>query len=111
MRRVALLVVLFFSVSCFARQLEPDRKRVIEIQAALVSHGFTQRAPSGKWDVETKETLRGIANSHGWQINRVPDARVLILLGLGNKYSNLYVTRQPGQCFGESQKGCVKERK
>jgi hypothetical protein len=63
-------------------QKTPDQKRTIQIQTALISHGFLFGAPSGKWDNETMETLKGIAKDHNWQTHRVPDARVLIILGL-----------------------------
>src|SRR5258706_2223550 len=67
-----------------ARQMQPDVKRIREIQAALIVHGYE---PGKSWR-ETQELLRKIARLHHWQTHRAPDARVLILLGLGNKYSN-----------------------
>ena len=72
----------------FARQTQPDAKRVKEIQAALVEHSYE---PGKNWH-ETQEILRGIARDHQWQTHRAPDARVLILLGLGNPHSNSDVT-------------------
>jgi hypothetical protein len=62
----------------------PDAKRQAQIQAALVSHGYK----AGKSWPETQEILRSIAKDHHWQTTHAPDARVLILLGLGNKYSD-----------------------
>jgi hypothetical protein len=67
-----------------AKQMQPDSKRVKQIQAALVEHGYT---PGKTWG-DTQEILRCIAGDHGWQIIHAPDARVLILLGLGNKDSD-----------------------
>jgi hypothetical protein len=66
------------------RQTQPDTKRIREIQAALAAHGFE---PGRSW-LETQKLLRDIARNHHWQTHRAPDARVLILLGLGNKYSD-----------------------
>lgn len=71
-------------VACFGTQMQPDAKRVKQIQTALVDHEY----PAGKTWKDTQEILRGIARDHHWQTHRAPDARVLILLGLGNTYSN-----------------------
>ena len=84
---IIILILGFFfvwEVIANAKQTQPDQKRVREIQAALLAHGFE---PGRSWH-ETQELLRGIARSHHWQTHRAPDARVLILLGLGNKYSD-----------------------
>ncbi len=78
-----LFLLLLWTIAAWG-QTQPDGKRVTEIQAALLAHGFE----SGKTWHETQEILRGIAREHGWQTHRAPDARVLILLGLGNRYSN-----------------------
>lgn len=63
-------------------QKQPDQKRVLEIQEALISHDFMSGPPSGNWDDQTQNALRKIADSYEWQTKFVPDARVLILLGL-----------------------------
>jgi hypothetical protein len=70
-----------------APQKQPDAKRVLEIRAALITHGYE---PGKSW-TEVQELLRGIAREHGWQTHHAPDARVLILLGLGNEHSDPYV--------------------
>lgn len=75
-------------VVCHAKQTQPDTKRVKEIQIALEEHGYV---PGKTWH-ETQEMLRSVAKGHGWQTKYAPDARVLILLGLGNKYSNPWAT-------------------
>lgn len=93
----ARLLVMMISVSLacspsFSNGLkEPDAKRKAEIVAALSSHGFK----AGNWQ-EAKTVMKGIAAEHGWQTNRVPDARVLILLDLGNVHSNPWVATQQG---------------
>jgi hypothetical protein len=63
-------------------QNQPDQKRVLEIQEALIAHNYMPGPPSGKWDDQTQNVLRKIADGYEWQIKHVPDARVLILLGL-----------------------------
>lgn len=85
-RRVAAIgVLLLCSTPAFSQPRTPDAKRVKEIQAALVAHGFE----AGKTWHDTQEICRGIAAEHHWQTHFAPDARVLILIGLGNKYSDL----------------------
>lgn len=73
-------------------QQVPDKARTLQIQQALLDKGFTDRQPTGVWDKETIAVCKDIANKNLWQIDHVPDARVLILLGLGNQYSDPYVT-------------------
>jgi len=63
-------------------QKQIDPRRIVEIQEVLISHDFMSGPPSGKWDDQTQDALRRIADSYGWQTKFVPDARVLILLGL-----------------------------
>jgi hypothetical protein len=88
----ALFILLFYAaVAALAKQTQPDGKRVKEIQSALVKHGY----PAGKSWPETQNILRGIAREHHWQTQHAPDARVLILLDLGNKYSDPEVTVAP----------------
>lgn len=68
-------------------QKTPDVKRATEIQKALIEHGYPVEV-TGKIDDNTREVLRGIADKHKWQVKFVPDARVLILLGLGGQHAN-----------------------
>jgi hypothetical protein len=87
---IAFIVVLFLFLllavaPLFARQTQPDPKRVREIQAALISHDY----PKGKNWHETQEILRSIARTYHWQTHYAPDARVLILLGLSNNDSQI----------------------
>ncbi len=78
-------------ITCRARQTQPDMKRIKQIQVALIDHGY---APGKTWH-ETQEILRTIAQNHHWQTHRAPDARVLILLGLGNEHSDTDVLTEP----------------
>lgn len=75
-----ILLLLLFACVAFGQQREPDRKRTLEIQQALVEHGHPV-AVTGKWNPETKAVLAAIAKEHCWQTAHVPDARVLRLLG------------------------------
>lgn len=76
-------------------QKEIRPARALEIQKALVSHGYDVQV-TGVWDYQTKVALFKIADGMEWQINHVPDARVLILLGLGNPMSNPAIAQQKG---------------
>jgi hypothetical protein len=84
---VLLLLWLIFGVAYItqARQVQPDPKRIREIQSALTSHNYA----AGKTWRETQEILRQIARTHHWQTHWAPDARVLILLGLSNNDSQI----------------------
>lgn len=88
-------LALFLSTSTWSKhkpgQLQPDEKRQREIRAALVAHGYK---PGHTWS-ETQDILRQIAREHHWQHTHAPDARVLILLGLGNKYSDPNILNWP----------------
>jgi hypothetical protein len=78
------LLLLCFGPIVEAKQMQPEPKRILEIKQALITHGYE---PGKSWP-EVQGVLRSIAQDHGWQTHHAPDARVLILLGLGNKYSN-----------------------
>jgi hypothetical protein len=80
LRKYNLTFALLFGVAAYGKQHEPDRRRTLEIQQALVNYGRPVHV-NGKWDPETKAALAGIAQEHCWQIAHVPDARVLRLLG------------------------------
>src|SRR5271155_1090842 len=86
------LLILFLSATLTsANQLQPDAKRQKEIRTALVTHGYQ----AGRTWSETQEILKGIAKEHNWQRTHAPDARVLILLGLGGKHSDPAVLDMP----------------
>lgn len=74
------------------QQRQPDPKRVKQIQTALVDRGYK----SGKTWAETQEILRSIAEERGWQTHYAPDARVLVILGLGNPNSNVTYVQNEG---------------
>ena len=74
------------------QQKQPDAKRVKQIQTALVQHGYQ---PGKTW-AETQTALRSIAEARGWQTHFAPDARVLIILGLGNKNSDVEYVENNG---------------
>jgi hypothetical protein len=98
------VLALFIWVTMLADRLvaqtEPTPKRVSQIQAALKEHGYE---PGRNWH-ETQEVCRKIADAHKWQINHAPDARVLILIGLGNDYSDYWVAQQQGNHLDQGQR-------
>lgn len=85
-----LLGIVLYAQLAFGGQTQPDAKRVHEIQVALASHGY---AAGSTW-IQTQTVLRGIAKTNGWQTDHAPDARVLILLGLGSKNSDSQVLEE-----------------
>jgi hypothetical protein len=92
MRRIAitLIMAVIIPTAMLGRQTQPDVKRIHQIQAALVEHGYE----AGKTWPQTHEILRSIARDHHWQTRNAPDARVLIILGLGNVHSDPQVTEE-----------------
>jgi hypothetical protein len=84
---MAVLILLIAPIVCAngkPGQLVPDPKRQAEIRRALVEHGYK---PGKTWP-ETQEILREIARVHHWPHTHAPDAKTLIFLGLGNRYSD-----------------------
>jgi hypothetical protein len=81
-------LILLFATTLYAApkraQTQPTPQRVAEIQTALKSHGFE---PGTTWK-ETQESCRKVADAHLWQTDYAPDARVLILIGLGGPNSD-----------------------
>jgi len=90
MRYLIALGVVFLLAASLAghpfviRQKQPDKKRVLQIQKALIADGYMVGPATGRWDKATIDELATIARDHGWQTRHVPDARVLNLLGLGS---------------------------
>jgi hypothetical protein len=87
---IILGIILLTAYCTNAKQIQPDIKRVKQIQTALEEHGYVV-PECASWK-QTQEILRSIARDHEWQTRRAPDARVLILIGLGNQYSDPWVT-------------------
>ncbi len=81
-------------------QVQPAPERIAEIQAALKAHGYE---PGDTWE-ETQEVCRKIADEHMWQTDHAPDARVLILLGLGGPHSDPAVTEMQGDRLDKDQR-------
>jgi hypothetical protein len=90
--RLAAGLILLFAIPAFAGPAKKDPKgqkvpspqRVVEIHDALVANGF----PTGTSWPEIQATCRKIQEDHLWQTDHAPDARVLILIGLGGPHSN-----------------------
>jgi hypothetical protein len=85
-------------------QQVPDKQRILQIQQALVDKGYTTIPPSGIWDQQTISALRDIADGMEWQLDNVPDARVLILLGLGSANSDPSVAQKKGSSLDAWQR-------
>ena len=89
MKRLALFLLLAVAASATpshrhkSKQTQPDPARTTQIQEALVREGKLP-AVTGKWDRPTQDALAAMAREHGWSTCHVPDARVLVLLGLGS---------------------------
>jgi hypothetical protein len=81
-------------------QAQPAPERIAEIQMALKAHGYE---PGDTWE-ETREVCRKIADEHMWQTDHAPDARVLILLGLGGPHSDPAVTQMQGDRLDKDQR-------
>jgi len=88
---LCLVLAVVYSSTVFGKQMVPDPKRQRQIQLALVAHGYT---PGKTWS-DTVKVLKQIARDHHWQSTHAPDARVLILLGLGSRYSDPEVLKEP----------------
>ena len=101
MRAAALFLSLTLACGAYPNQVQPSPKRVHEIQEALRAHGFK---PGETWH-DTQEACRYIQRDHHWQTHFAPDARVLILIGLGNKYSDIEVLANGSNHLDEAQNG------
>jgi hypothetical protein len=91
-------------------QQQPDPQRVLQIQQALLDRGYISFQPNGAWDEATLAPLRKIADDRGWQTTNVPDARVLILLGLGGPNADMSVTLLRGNSLDEWQRKTALEK-
>ena len=60
-----------------------DSERATQIQAALIKNGYLTGTPSGHWDAESEGAMQRLQGAQGWQTKLTPDARALIMLGLG----------------------------
>jgi len=66
-----------------------DEQRARDIQTALIREKYLDGQPTGKWDQHTKDAMVRFQADHGWQTKVTPDARALIVLGLGSKHENV----------------------
>ena len=64
-------------------QSEISPARAAQIQAALAKFGYLASGSTGAWDASSAAAMRKLQVDHHWQTKFVPDARALILLGLG----------------------------
>ncbi|TAM82536.1 MAG: peptidoglycan-binding protein [Acidobacteria bacterium] len=61
--------------------IQPDR--VQEIQKALARAGFYHDEPNGRWDGATRDAMREFQKQNGFAPTGLPEAKPLLLLGLG----------------------------
>ena len=94
MRRVLIMLVLLAAVSAPA-EIGPSRAR--QIQEALRRYGVAVRV-TGVMDSQTTQALKTLQKENHWQTYRIPDARVLGLIGLGAKHTDC------GMCILEVRK-------
>lgn len=62
-------------------RIQPDRVR--EIQEALAKAGVYHDEPSGRWDTTTQDAMREYQKQNGFSPTGLPEAKPLLLLGLG----------------------------
>lgn len=62
-------------------RIQPDRVR--EIQEALAKAGVYHGEPSGRWDTATSDAMREYQKQNGFSPTGLPEAKPLLLLGLG----------------------------
>jgi hypothetical protein len=73
----------------FRGQQSIDQARTIEIQQALIREHYLDGEASGEWDQATRDALTRLQSDNHWQTKILPDARALIMLGLGPRHENL----------------------
>jgi peptidoglycan hydrolase-like protein with peptidoglycan-binding domain len=64
-------------------QVRMQPSRVQEIQAALAKAGFFHDKPDGVWGQATRDAMKQFQKQHGFAPTGLPEAKPLMLLGLG----------------------------
>jgi len=90
-----ILAVLMLMALLAHAEVPADHAR--QIQIALGHHGV-RVAVTGRMDAQTMAALKQLAKENNWQTRRVPDARVLSLIGLGAKHHDC------GECVVEARR-------
>jgi peptidoglycan hydrolase-like protein with peptidoglycan-binding domain len=70
-----------FKVRLARLKLQPER--VQEIQQALITQGYLNQDPTGKWDEATRSAMLRFQQDHGFPATGMPEAKSLMKLGLG----------------------------
>ncbi|HEX5413258.1 MAG TPA: peptidoglycan-binding domain-containing protein [Terriglobia bacterium] len=65
------------------KQVRIQPERVREIQQALAKAGVYHNEPSGQWDTATRDAMREFQTRNGFTPTGLPEAKPLLLLGLG----------------------------
>lgn len=64
-------------------QVRIQPSRVQEIQEALAKAGFFHDKPDGDWGSSTRDAMKQFQEQHGFAPTGLPEAKPLMLLGLG----------------------------
>ena len=64
-------------------RLHISSERVRQIQQALVKAGFLHETPDGIWGKSTRDAMRQYQQENGFSPTGLPEAKPLMLLGLG----------------------------
>jgi peptidoglycan hydrolase-like protein with peptidoglycan-binding domain len=70
-----------FKVRLARLKLQPERAQ--EIQQTLITQGYLNQEPNGKWDDATRAAMRRFQQDHGFPTTGMPEAKSLMKLGLG----------------------------
>lgn len=73
----------------FRIPLGPSSNRIDQIQQALARDGFYPGDPSGRWDSQTTDAMKGFQQAHGLSPTGKIDATTLQELGLGSDIAGL----------------------
>lgn len=74
----------------YARSRRPRQARLSipptraeQIQQALIKDGDLHSAPTGRWDLQTRQAMKAYQTKNGFHATGLPDAKSLMKMGLG----------------------------
>lgn len=86
-------------------QRQPTAARVREIQVALVKAGYLKGEPAGVWGEATSAAMTRYQKDNDLPVTGKPEARTLILLGLGPETAGKGAPRPPSTPEPEKEEG------